>query len=350
MILFLLGANDIGGAERSMLAVAKGLQRKGFSVQLAVYGRQRELLKAHCGSLDVIDLGTDRTFATLLPLYRLLRQTRPSVLITALRYTNMLGILVAAYARSRTRVIVTEHSPMAFQPGRKQRILRPLIGWIYPMAGAVVAVSQGIADGLAMPVRLIHNPSIPDTLPDAAPVQHAWFEDTVPVVMAIGRLSAEKDFATLLDGFAKLVAHTPARLVILGDGVERQALEEWADSLDIREQVLFAGVVPNVYVWLKHASLFVSASRFEGFGNAIVEAMACRVPVVATDCPVGPAEILEQGRFGRLVEVGDADALSRAMLEMLAQKTDVEAAYQRSLMFSEGRCVDAYADLIKGLG
>jgi glycosyltransferase involved in cell wall biosynthesis len=351
-VLFLLCVNNLGGAELSVLAIAKGLRMRGWNVAMAIYGTQCALIEGD--DLDIIHLPATRTLSALLPLIHLLRREPVAMLVTALRYTNMLGIVTAWISRSRTRVIITEHSTTSFLAGKgwKQRCILPLMGWIYPKANAIVAASQGIAadiKGLLLrpcEIRVIYNP-VMTGIADTSPAPHSWLAgDGIPAIIAIGRLSREKDFATLLRAFALLLANRPAHLIIAGEGPERPALEQLAGELGIENHVLFAGFVKPVSAWLRRANLFVSSSRFEGFGNAIVEAMACRVPVIAADCPVGPAEILENGRFGQLVPVGDAAAMAAAMEARLAQPSDPEAAYNRAMQFTDTRCIDAYAALL----
>jgi len=344
-VVVLLALERWGGAELSMLAIARGLKDAGNDVTLAVCGKGRHLAPEAASDLTVEDLGAEGSLSAILPLSRMLRARRPDIVLSALRYTNIAAILAAKLSSCGVRVIVTEHTPPGFPAGSTG--IRLLTRFFYPLAHAVVAVSRGIAKGLRGNVRVIYNPVTREIPRQVAP-PHAWLgSGAPPVIMAIGRLSVEKDFATLLRAVAAL--SMPLRLVILGEGKERPALEALIRRLGIADRVLLPGFVNNATDWLAHAKLFVSSSRFEGFGNAIVEAMQARVPVIATDCPVGPREILDNGRFGQLVPAGDAEALAAAIAQALDNPPDVEKPYARAQDFSAWRCIRAYRALIDEL-
>jgi glycosyltransferase involved in cell wall biosynthesis len=166
-----------------------------------------------------------------------------------------------------------------------------------------------------------------------------------PVILAVGRLTLQKDFPTLIRAFARLRARRSARLVILGEGELRDELEALVAELGLTADVALPGFVDNPFSWMRGSALFVLSSAWEGFGNVLVEAMACGTPVVSTDCPSGPAEILENGKWGRLAAVGDAEALARAIAEALDDPNppDVRA---RAAFFSVERSVDAYLAIL----
>jgi glycosyltransferase involved in cell wall biosynthesis len=199
---------------------------------------------------------------------------------------------------------------------------------IYARAASVIAVSEGVRqDTLALtglPPERVHavcNPVITPAMAAQAalPPPHPWLLDhAVPVIMGMGRLTRQKDFPTLLRAFARLRQQLPARLLILGEGDQRAALEALAGELGIRADMALPGFSDTPYAWLSRASLFVLSSAWEGSGNVLTEAMALGIPCVSTDCPSGPSEILDQGRHGRLVPVGDVASLSDAMLATLA--------------------------------
>jgi glycosyltransferase involved in cell wall biosynthesis len=165
------------------------------------------------------------------------------------------------------------------------------------------------------------------------------------VVVAVGRLSPQKDFATLLDALARLPGHPAPRLIILGEGAGRPALAARIVAAGLGARVDLVGQVPDVLPYLARADLYVQSSRWEGFGIALVEALGCGVPVVATDCPVGPAEVLQQGRLGRLVPVADPEALARAMAAALADPADRGAGMVAALAYDDGRAAEAHLRL-----
>jgi glycosyltransferase involved in cell wall biosynthesis len=198
-----------------------------------------------------------------------------------------------------------------------------LIRKSYPSADGIIAVSSGVADDLAeatgIPresIDVIYNPVVTPEVATASreAVDHPWLAPgEPPVVMGIGRLTPKKDFTTLLQAFAEVRREVPARLMILGEGPERAVLEGLVRTLDLAANVALPGFVGNPYAYLARASLFVLSSRWEGLPTVLIEAMFCGAPVVSTDCPSGPREILNGGRYGRLVPVGDLAALAQAI-------------------------------------
>jgi glycosyltransferase involved in cell wall biosynthesis len=199
--------------------------------------------------------------------------------------------------------------------------------WLYPRADAVVAVSKGVAQDLLnlMPqlkpkLTVIYNPVIDAAFyaKADAPVEHPWFQPhQPPVVLAAGRLVALKGYDTLLRAFARVRQQMPARLVILGEGSERPNLERLAAELGVAADVDMPGFDPNPFRYMKRAGVFVLSSRYEGLPNVLIQALACGCPVVSTDCPSGPSEILDGGRYGVLVPVDDVEAMARAIVRAL---------------------------------
>jgi glycosyltransferase involved in cell wall biosynthesis len=228
-----------------------------------------------------------------------------------------------------TRAIVSVHAIASVALARNRqwqyRHLKPVMSHAYARADGIVAVSDGVADDLAALTGLdrasitrIYNPLPPaiEALARAEPEVNEYLADR-PTVLAAGRLVREKDFSTLLHAFAMLRDQRRVQLVILGDGPERQRLLALARSLDLEDDVHFPGFVVNPYPYMRRASVLAVSSIAEGFGNVIVEALACGTPVVSTRCPGGPAEILANGAYGRLVPVGDVGAMARALGDTL---------------------------------
>jgi len=228
----------------------------------------------------------------------------------------------------------------------------------YPTAKATIAVSEGVARDLVELLSLdraavltLYNPiTIDDFQVEAEePLDDPWFaEGEPPVILGVGRLSAQKDFETLVRAFAVVRAQRPARLLILGEGTERPRIESLVSSLRLDEAVRMPGFVMNPFKYMKRSSVFVLSSRWEGFGNVLVEAMACGVPVVSTDCPSGPAEILENGKWGRLVPVGDFGALADAVISTLASGR--RSACARAHDFDVESAVDGYLGVLLPIG
>jgi glycosyltransferase involved in cell wall biosynthesis len=230
-----------------------------------------------------------------------------------------------------------------------------LARWLYPKAYKVVAVSQGVAADTARFYRLpldkvefIYNPVVTPELISLSmqPVEHPWFSPGEPsVILGVGRLTRQKDFSTLLRAFALVRRERPMRLVIVGDGEERARLCALAHQLGIDEDVLLAGFDANPYRYMRRASVFVLSSRWEGLPSVLIEAIACGTPVVSTDCPSGPREILEDGKWGKLVPVGDPDKLAEAIIDTLDNPPAYDPAV-RAADFSVERAVEGYLNAL----
>ena len=297
-----------------------------------------------------------RVLGAIPSLARYLRTERPEAMLSALNYSNLAALWARRLSGAPTRLVVSERNTLSLRAERAgDRGLRALPGMIrrfYPWADAVIAVSDGVADDLARVAGLPReaivttwNPVVSPALAEAAaePLDHAWFQPgEPPVVLGAGKLRPQKDFATLLDAFAELRALRPARLVILGEGPEESRLRVRARRLGISADVAFAGFVRNPFTYMARAAVFALSSAWEGLPAVLIQAMACGCPVVSTDCPSGPSEILEGGVHGPLVPVGDARALAAAILRVLDEPGDAERRRRRAQDFSVERAAERY--------
>jgi len=323
-----------GGVERIGLRVARALSEKGYSVDIVVANARGELAGGIPPGVSLVNLriplGSGRLFLCLFPLAQYLRTRRPDVLWSNMTEANVIAILARMAAGSRCWLIVSERNTLSVRirgQNLRKRVLPFLVGRLYPLADRIHAVSLGVADDLAkttgLPreqIRVVYNPDVDADLSIKAeePVDHPWFAPgEPPVVLGVGRLVAQKDFPTLIRAFALVHKERPTRLVILGEGEERSKLEALARELGLEQDIDLPGFVENPYKYMKRAAVFVLSSRWEGFGNVLVEAMALGTPVVSTDCPNGPAEILENGKWGELVPVGETQSLASAVLRTL---------------------------------
>ena len=334
IVLFLpdLGA---GGAERVFANLANALASKGFTLIILV-GTLEKAAYVDVISPDVrvCELGVRHMRSAVFPLLRFLRRERPDVLISALEHANSAAILAAKLARTHTPVLATIHQTLSrvleTTQSFRQRFLVRVALTITPMANRIVAVSHGAADDFArlanIPskrIDVIYNPVIGPALHQGVrePLDHPWFQPgRPPVVLGVGRLTPQKDFQNLIRAFAAFRKTKEANLFILGDGEERPSLERLVLEMELGSCVSMPGVVPNPYAYMKGASLFVLSSAWEALPTVLVEAMACGCPVVSTDCKNGPTEILHNGRYGRLVPVGDTESLAAAMNAALAEE------------------------------
>ena len=319
-----------GGAERIMLTLGATFAAEGRRVDLVLATCSGPYLDQVPATVRLVDLGTRRVLTSLPRLVAYLRRERPRAMISALGHTNIVALWARRLAGVATRMIVTEHGSPPRPPQRSgpdRTLFAILMRRCYPGAHSVVAVSHGVADDVAARLGLprgridvIYNPVVtPELVASArAPVDHPWFAPgQPPVVLNVGRLHRQKDQPTLIRAFERVAARSAARLVILGEGADRAALEALVEARGLAGRVDLPGFVANPYAYMARARAFVLSSLWEGLPTALIEALACGCPVVSTDCRSGPREILEDGKWGRLVPVGAVDQLATAMLAVL---------------------------------
>lgn len=323
-ILLVLPSLERGGGERVMLQLARSFLAAGREVHLAVLlggGPLRGEVPDAAVLHELIPAGHARGFwlawQAFPRLISLMRSVQPGAVLSTMTGTNLLTVLACKRSHSRARLVLREASSLVNAPGFfKRRAMR----WLYPCANMIVAVSKGVAEdlrGLGIPndqIRVIHNPVDPERLRDLAgigPVLPGL--EGAPYVIALGRLTKAKDYPTLLRAYAASKLRHSHRLVIVGEGEERAKLESIVRELELADHALLVGALGNPYKMLAGAALLVLSSRWEGYPNVLLEALALDVPVVATDCQHGSRELLGAAQYGRLVPVGDAAALARAM-------------------------------------
>ncbi len=349
-----------GGAERVMVNLASGFLERGHQVDLVLAQARGPLLASIPERARRIDLQAARVLAAVPGLARYLRREAPDALISAPDHANLAALWARLLARSRTRVCITHHIHPSLSrknsPKLQEKLAPALLRLFQGGAAAVVAVSGGVADDLArlagIPrarITVIHNPAVGPELEKlkGATLDHPWFAPGgPPVILAAGRLSAQKDYPTLLRAFARLRAGRLARLLILGEGEERQALLALARELGVADEVGLPGYVANPYPYMAHCGVFALSSAWEGFGLVLAEALACGAQVVSTDCPSGPAEVLENGKYGRLVPVGDPPALAAAIADALDHPLPKELLFRRAAEFSVGAAAGKYLHVL----
>lgn len=359
-IAFFLPSLAGGGAERVCVNLAAGFLARGLEVEFVLVKAEGPLLHAVPAGAKVIDLSSRRTLTAVLPLATYLRREKPYALIAAPDHANLVAVWGRILADSPTRVVITHHIHPTLSihntPKLQEKMYPTLLRAFQPWVDCMVAVSQGVANDLASLAHLpresicvVYNPIVTQDLVDLtfAPINHPWFyEGEPPVILAAGRLVAQKDYPTLLKAFAVLRERRVARLIILGEGKERKKLQILIRELGIQDDVELPGFSGCPYAFMSRSRVFALSSAWEGFGNVLVEALACGTQVVSTDCPSGPAEILDYGTFGRLVAVGDYSALADAIEEALDHPMKVESLKERAHAFSVDAAVEGYSALL----
>lgn len=360
-----------GGAERVAVNLLQGLPQDVFDQELvtvSAWGPFLEHVPEHVVLTDLARGGgvknQGNVSASIWPLVRYLRRRKPDILISHLAHANIAATIAVALAQTKTKVVLVEHNDNSLLDRTRNRsragqLMQHFKSQIYRRADHLVGVSEGVASYIATTfgvprerISAIYNPVISDELLAKAeePLEHPWFQsDEPPVLLATGRLREQKDFVTLLRAFALVRAQRPCRLLILGEGQERSALEAEVAALGLKADVSLPGFTANPYAYMKNASLFVLSSRWEGLPTVLVEAIACGCPVVATDCPSGPDEILEGGKWGQLVPMADPAALAGAITEALDQEHSAEKPQERASAFTFERSMQNYTALLERL-
>ena len=332
-VAMFLPSLDGGGAERVFVDLANEFSALGLRIDLVLASASGPYLDEVDPSVKIVDLGAPRVARALPGLVSYLRKQRPEVLISGLEHANVVAALAVFVARVGIRYIVSVRSvPAAVHretPSLRGRLLLKLSRAIYRFADAIIANSRAAAAEIARAqpavsgkLHVIYNPlnlALLQRLGDER-LDHPWLAAGVPpVVLSVGSLTRLKDFPTLLKAVATLrTTGRECRLVILGEGPERGDLEALARDVGLQEALYMPGFVRNPFSWMRHAAAFVSSSLTEGCPNALMQALACGTAVVATDCDGGSADILERGRWGRLVKVGDECAMAAALSDVLS--------------------------------
>ena len=322
-ILFLLPSLKIGGAEKVNIALAKAFLDKGYTVKLLLMNLTGELVNQIPEGIEVVDLKCRRTIFLCFILSAYFFRRPGSVLISnfwKLNVVSCISFAILSLIGVRPRLLLWEHSPPSKTPWSPKWLFAFTSSLAYQIASAVIAVSPGVKDdllrwsvGLGRLVEWIPNPVPP---PDSGTLE-SYKTDTnkrdCKVVITVARLEQQKNLDLLLKSFAILSKDLNARLILVGSGSLLKALKDQADSLGINQIVEFVGFKCEPYLELVRADLFVLSSNFEGLPTTIIEALHCGLPVVSTDCPSGPAEILQGGLYGSLVPMNDVNAMAAAM-------------------------------------
>jgi glycosyltransferase involved in cell wall biosynthesis len=393
-VAFLMGNLNGGGVQRMTMLLAGGLAERGAVVDLVVCDRQGELGGQISRALRVVTLEQGNPLAARLAvlradpqgmaaylrplttikyasptlgylpaLARYLRRARPDSLFSATSYLNIEAVLARRLAGVPTRLVLSDRSHFSSGKPRKawrQRHLAAAMRRTYLQADAITAVSNGVADDIARSIGIareaittLYNPTItPDFAARASQsIAHPWFEGGAPpVLLGVGRTTFQKDFSTLLRAFARVRQDRPVRLAIIGESNEKQTarLQGLAGALGVQDDFVLLGYQPNPLPYMARAAVFALSSRYEGFPNVLLEALACGTPVVSTDCPSGPAEILDSGAYGALVPVADDAALAAAITATLADPPDRARLRARAALFDYRTAIARYAAVLLG--
>jgi len=355
-----------GGLERVQSHLAHAFAQRGIHTAVAA----GVIVHRHAGDfppeVPVVEIASAGRLAFAPGLLNFLRRTRPDCVFTTSNDVACMAVAMKRLFFPQLRVVVTQHlslsGPLGHSSGWQQtklRIVRAIMRLLLRHADAFVAVTNQVANDLADEIGLdrrrihvIHNPIIGSDFAsrlDERPPVYLWGAGETPTIVYAGRLAPEKRLDLLLDAFSELLTRRQARLLIVGDGPERTALEQRICLAPLSGRCMISGFVDNVFPLIAASDVLVLPSDYEGFGNVLVEAMACGVQVVATDCPHGPREILEDGHYGQLVPTGDAAALREAIERVLTGEARIEPELlrTRARQFGVDRAADEYVSLMR---
>lgn len=346
-----------GGAQRVMVTLANEFVKRGIRTDLVVVRHTGPFSKHVSDNVNVFDLNANRALTSLPGLAQYLQQRRPSGLLSTLAGTNVIAALAHYASNSESILVLRETSSVSAALGDyhtiKGGIINQLASWAYNYSNYVVGISEGLSENISAnlivpveKVKTIYNPVVSSQNISLINDESFEVKKNCPFVLGVGRLVEEKDFSTLIKAFALAKSRDLLRLVILGEGEKKDSLIKISKDLGIQNDVLFPGFVRNPFVYMKEAEVFVLSSRWEGFGNVLVEAMACGTSVISTDCPSGPSEILENGKWGQLVPVGHEEAMAQAIRATLNGAQDSVDPTRRAEDFHVREIADKYLRLL----
>ena len=355
-----LATSGHSGVDRIMGLLLPHIASRGIKVDLLHVNGKGAHLPSGIQNLRVVQLGSSHSFTSLLPVVRYLKEEKPDALLSDKDRVNQVALLARKLAGTKTRVVVRSGTTITLTLKRRGVLekLRHYLSmrYLYRWADGILTASAGsaldlssFAEILIEKITVIPNPvDRAELLRLAAePVSHPWFVDGAePVITALGELGGSKDHETLIRAFSILRRRRKARLFIMGGGSKMDELQSMVNELDITEDVQFFGYTENPFPYLAKASLFVQSSHYEGFGMALLEALSLGIPSVATDCPSGPRDILQDGRYGILVPVGDADTMARAISQTLDAPPEKVFITQAALPYSLHKIADEYIRLL----
>jgi glycosyltransferase involved in cell wall biosynthesis len=369
-VLFFISSLEGGGAERVMVNLLGNIKESRIEPVLillhpATESPYREYLPEKT-KVIVVERRSDSFFAKIrqfMSFVKCVHRESPRIILSMLTHNNIMALCAGILLR--IRVIACAHITLGevIKTGGEARMLgvsvAALVNIFYGFADRVITVSEGIKRDLieefripARKIQVIYNPIDCDAVTELStiPSEHPFMKGREPVVVGAGRLVAQKRFDILIKAFSSVVKEMDARLIILGEGPGRETLQKLVRDLGMEDKVSLAGFQGNPYQFFSGADVFVLSSAYEGLPMVMLEAMACGVPVISTDCRSGPREILQDGRCGLLVPVGDEGALSEGILQLLRDRTLREnfskAGKERAKDFSASKVATQYINII----
>lgn len=362
-VWLLLSRFEVGGLERVQANLASELVDIDLEIWIVagkIFHQAESMITAHTPRLE---LSPRSKYAFIFCLLAQLKEHRPDIVMTTSNDVACIVLIFRALFFPEMKVVCTQHlsisAPWKKSKGihrAKHRAILWMMHHLLPKADSVVAVSAALAKDMHQTLQLknkiqvIHNPIVMRDFEDKIQekIEWPWLDKSIPTLVFVGRLAKVKRLDLLLQAFSLVKKITSVHLLIVGDGPEKTKILDFLSAYDLHEKCKLIGYQDNPLPWIKASSILVLPSDYEGFGNVLVEAMACGTQVIATDCPSGPAEILEQGRYGQLVPLNNVHALAQAIQRALSKEFDVptQNLMQRAQHFSFDRAATGYLSVI----
>jgi glycosyltransferase involved in cell wall biosynthesis len=357
-ISFMIGSFAGGGAERVMITLANDLTNHGHSIDLVVVNNAGPLSNLVSKKVNVVDLKVSSVIFAIFPLIRYMKKTNSKALVSALEHVNLLNLMSNMLAGGQMTSIITIHSIIDRKEDSniiKNSVVKILLRFLIKRAHGIVAVSKGAASHFSnfmniseSDIKIINNPvNLEKVLKlSNVKIKNLWLDDpSIEVIVSVGRLVKHKDYTTLILALRELRKKRNTRLIICGEGPQRQDLQGLIFRLNMCESVMVLGFVDNPYPLMKMSDLFVLSSNSESFGLVLVEALSLNCKIISTDCCCGPGEILEWGKWGKLIKVGDYEELAKCMYSELEKDgfTDVK---ERASDYNMNKVVLKYLEYI----
>ena len=361
-IAFVLPTLEIGGAEKMTLNLIQGLLNFGYKIDLILIDAKGPLLKNVPKGCNIINFKSKHVFFPFLKIIKYLKKSNPTILISTLTHLNTITIISILISRVKPKLIIMEQANLTSATKNnnlKVKFVSILAHFLYKRDDFIIAVSEGVKQdllkkiqGIENKIRVIYNPVLNKDifLMSYEPVYHKWFlEKNMPIILSVGRLSKEKNYSTLLQAFKLIKGVNKCKLVIMGEGPERENLENLAKSLQINEDLWMPGFDINPYKYMSKSDIFVLTSIYEGLPSVLIEALALGLPLVSTDCESGPREIIKNNINGLLVKVGDYKYLSQAIIYILKNRNKFITNMNELERFKLENVVYEYKNLIDNL-
>lgn len=360
-VLFITPSLSGGGAERVIVNLLRNIDRSKFEIFFISINLSGPYVKNLPSDINVIDLKKTRVRYSFFKLIKAINTIMPDVILTTLGFLNLMLIVIKPFLKSKPKVIVREANTVSKEINdlscTKRFFYKSLYRFLYPRADLIIAQSIGMKDDLikniSLPlkkIKIVYNPVDINYVLSKSQEANPFSDEKYIRIVSVGRLSYQKGFDILLEAIKILVKFFPnIRLYILGEGPLRDQLISMANDLKIENNVFFIGFVENPYIYIKNSDVFVLPSRWEGFPNVLLEALACNAKIVSTNCKSGPSEILGNEEYGLLADVENAGSLAEKIHLVLNNLLSIKSPLEKAWKYDVSYIVKQYEEILMEL-